>query len=133
MELQKIARQAMHRQWAEDVKERQESKLSLRQWCKERGVPLTTYHYRLRILRKAFISGELPNHEAMFNEQKESQALELSTDDSSPIFAEIHPSKLTRGVQPAIVIRLGDSALEINNGADQETITNALQAWRRLC
>ena len=49
-------------QWAEMVRNRNESGLTVTDWCKENGINLKTYYYRLKRIRQA-VCNEIEQHD----------------------------------------------------------------------
>lgn len=49
-------------QWAEMVRQRNESGLTVTDWCKENGINLKTYYYRLKRMRQA-VCNEIEQHD----------------------------------------------------------------------
>jgi len=127
MEAQNIAKQIRYRQWATDISDRLESKKTVIAWCKEHGISSKAYYYRLRRVREEIISGELVNKEMMCTQQATLPV------ESTVVFAEIPPPKKPVRGYPVIVMHLNNGTLEINNGAEQETIANVLKAMGSLC
>ena len=50
--IEEVKQEVRHREWAEQVRECQSSGLSIREWCKQKGVNVYTYYRRLRTLRE---------------------------------------------------------------------------------
>lgn len=61
-EIAKIKNEVNLKHWAEMVRQRNESDLSVSQWCLEKGINQKTYYYRLNRVRKA-LCGEVETHE----------------------------------------------------------------------
>ena len=61
-EIAKIKNEVNLKHWAEMVRQRNESGLSVSQWCLENGINQKTYYYRLNRVRKA-LCGEVETHE----------------------------------------------------------------------
>lgn len=61
-EIAKIKNEVKLKHWAEMVSRRNESGLSISQWCLENGVNEKTYYYRLNRVRKA-LSCEVETHD----------------------------------------------------------------------
>ena len=55
MNTREAKRAVLLREWALMVQQRQESGLPATEWCKQNGIPIDTYHYRLRQVRKAVL------------------------------------------------------------------------------
>ena len=61
-EIAKVKKEVKLEQWAEMIRLRNESGLTVTDWCRENGVNLKTYYYRLRCVRQAVCS-ELEQHD----------------------------------------------------------------------
>ena len=53
--IQKIKKEVRRKEWGEQVRECQNSGLSIREWCKQNGVNIYTYYRRLRKLRNELL------------------------------------------------------------------------------
>ena len=58
----KVKKEAKLVQWAEMVRSRNESGLTVTDWCKQNGINLKTYYYRLKRVRQAVCS-EMERHD----------------------------------------------------------------------
>ena len=61
-EIAKVKKEVKLKQWAEMVQLRNESGLTVSQWCRQNGINQKTYYYRLNRVRKA-LCGEVEKHE----------------------------------------------------------------------
>lgn len=61
-EIARMKKELMLRQWTEMVKRRNESGMTVSEWCKENGINLKTYYYRLKRVRQA-VCGEIEHHD----------------------------------------------------------------------
>ena len=52
MYTQLVATQMRNRSWMEDYARQQESGLTVKAWCQEKGITQKTFYYRLRVLRE---------------------------------------------------------------------------------
>ena len=52
-EIAKIKNEIKLKRWAEMVQSRKESGLTVSEWCRQNGVNLKTYYYRLKRVRQA--------------------------------------------------------------------------------
>ena len=81
-EIAKIRNEVRVRQWAEMIRCRNESGLTVADWCERNGVKLKTYYYRLKRVREALCSG-VEHHDIVSVDLEseniaESQRIELS-------------------------------------------------------
>ena len=58
----KVKKEVKLAQWAEMVRTRNESGLTVTDWCKENGINLKTYYYRLKRMRQA-VCNEIEQHD----------------------------------------------------------------------
>ena len=61
-EIAKVKKEVKLAQWTEMVKIRNESGLTVTDWCKQNGINLKTYYYRLKRLRQA-VCNEIEQHD----------------------------------------------------------------------
>ena len=61
-EIAKVKKEVKLGQWTEMVKSRNESGLTVTDWCKQNGINLKTYYYRLKRLRQA-VCNEIEQHD----------------------------------------------------------------------
>ena len=61
-EIAKVKKEVKVSQWAEMVRQRNESGLTVTDWCKENGINLKTYYYRLKRVRQA-VCNEIEQHD----------------------------------------------------------------------
>ena len=61
-EIAKVKKEVKLAQWAEMVKSRNESGLTVTDWCKQNGINIKTYYYRLKRIRQAVCS-EIGQHD----------------------------------------------------------------------
>ena len=58
----KVKKKIKLAQWAEMVRQRNESGLTVTDWCRQNGINLKTYYYRLKRIRQA-VCNEIEQHE----------------------------------------------------------------------
>ena len=58
----KVKKEIKLAQWAEMVRQRNESGLTVTDWCKQNGINLKTYYYRLKRVRQA-VCNEIEQHD----------------------------------------------------------------------
>ena len=88
--------------WAAMIRQRNESGMTVKDWCSANGISEHAYYYRLRQLRKAMLAGM------------------ETTDDLSQQFARIR-QQTSEGV--GVRIRRGDTTIEIDNQASGALLT----------
>ena len=90
-------------QWVQIVSQCRDSGLSVRQWCQEHGVNISSYY---KWQRKVY---------AMAQAQQEIQ------------FAEVTPE---RPVGVAVTVRIAGAEADIHNGADEATVETVLRVLK---
>lgn len=88
--------------WAEMVRQRAESGMTITDWCRENHVSKNAYYYRLRQLRKAALaaSDDKPQETSGTGE-----------------FAEVSGISYTSPSDVALRIKSGDTLIEVDNNA----------------
>lgn len=107
------------KQWASIIKECQNSGQTIVSWCEEHQVSIKSYYYWLRKLRL-----------------RELESTELTVPQASkkPVtFKKLAVTASLPNVQAAVIIRLPNATLEINEGASQQTIQAVLLALQSVC
>ena len=61
-EIAKMKKEAKLAQWVEMIRQRNESGLSVTEWCKQNGINIKTYYYRLKRVRQEVCS-EMERHD----------------------------------------------------------------------
>ncbi len=107
-----LDRKALKEQWAALIKEREESGLTIKEWCKERNVRESRYYYWLKTLRRdeADVAGQ---------------------DTGITPFVELPVIFQEQGPQPgspAAVIRKGDISIEITEFASAGLVAKIMEA-----
>ena len=111
--------------WTGRINERRLSGLTVAKWCEQNNLGVKTYYYWLRkIKREAFEN---------LSEGFEKNTLAL-TGSNLPVFSKIDfaaDPPLESGA--SVTIRLNDISIELQDGATESVIRNALLAIRSVC
>ena len=94
-------------EWTRQVEECRNSGLSIRAWCEQNGIAVSTYIYRQKKVRAAF--------------------------DQRSTFVEIpldKPVNITGESQITATVHLGGADAEIHNGADEATLAAIFRALK---
>ena len=54
--IKEIKMELRHREWKEQIQECQNSGLTVKEWCSNNGINISTYYSRLRIVREEILS-----------------------------------------------------------------------------
>lgn len=105
-------------QWKQLILDCQSSGLKVGDWCKQVGVTHHAYYYWLRKIREESCT-LLPDLKKKPEKQIAFKKLEVQT--------------ALPDTQAAVVIHLPSASLEIQNGAEQQTVEAVLLALKNIC
>ena len=106
-------------QWKQLIIECQQSGLPIRTWCTQHGFKEQSYYYYLKKIREEELS-KLP--------------APIPLEETKPaVFKRLEVQTPVSNTQAAVIIRLPQATLEINEGASKETIQAVLLALQSLC
>lgn len=92
--------------WANQVEKCNNSGLSVAQWCRNNNIPVSTFWSRQKKVYEAYT--QKTNHQ----------------------FIEVSVEPEVNANSPMISVKRNDFTVEINNGADEATITAVLRAMK---
>lgn len=108
--------------WTSRIQECRTSNQTVSDWCSENDISIKSYYYWMRKIKSEVF-------EALPAERK-SKVLPQKRDNS---FAEVTLIEKSRADTCAARIHVSGLLLEIQNGADSQTVEHILQAIRKLC
>lgn len=114
MDTQLITTQMRHRSWMEDYAQQQESGLTVKAWCQEKGITQKTFYYRLRVLREEACS--------LLSTEQDKPAAE-----NAPSFVRVGMTKAA-GDSSGIKIKLDSAEISISPDASNEHVRMVLEA-----
>ena len=114
----KIKKHIKREQWKTLIKECQSSGMTVTAWCKTNGICEQTYYRNLKILREE-ICENLP--------------VPVEAPEKPVAFKKLEVQTPVMGTQAAVIIRLAQATLEINEGTSLQTIQAVLLALQSLC
>ena len=144
MNVQDVKRKIKLNTWAAQIQSREESGLTVKQWCKEAGMDRKTYYYRLKRVREELLNAIEESDTAalmpmmagagnssvqMPVEIAERTDVKLDTKDSNPVFATF---PMPQGNSAAVTVWLGGYSVDIKNGADGVVVEQVLKVVSRL-
>ena len=110
--------------WLNLITQCRASGLTDRQWCIENGIPISTFYYHVRALRKK--ACEVP--EAVDAVAQKQEVVQI------PLWEmEQPPSDTTALHTPSICLEMQGIRIEIHEQAGTDVIRNTLLALRQLC
>ena len=110
MKVQATKRAAIVQEWANQIRERTQSGMSVNEWSAVNGYSPKTYYYRLKRVREELLEAAgAGNHPCPIEK---------------PVFAAL-PMLKTGGA--SLTVRLGQCTVEIQNGADAGLVEQVLR------
>lgn len=103
-----------HRSWMEDYARQQESGLTVKAWCQEKGITQKTFYYRLRVLREEACS--------LMNAESNKPAVK-----HDPEFVRVGSPYSVAG-SSGIRIKLDSAEISISPDASSEHVRMVLEA-----
>ena len=116
--IMEIRRQVRLSQWSAMVREREESGLSVKAYCKQTGIAAKTYYYRLRRLRETTIR------------QAQSGAVQ-ATMPQPELVQFTPPAEYAVGQAQSIVIKTIDTTIEIPVNTQPDVVAAAVSFLRQ--
>ena len=110
--------------WLQQITQCRSSGLTDRQWCIENGIPVSTFYYHVRALRKK--ACEVP----------EAADADIQKQEVVPIplwEMEQHTSNPVSSPVPSVCLEMQGVRIEIHEQAGADVIRNTLIALRQLC
>ena len=110
--------------WLERITQCRSSGLTDRQWCIENGIPVSTFYYHVRTLRKK--ACEIP--EAVEADAQKQEVVQI------PLWEmEQHTSDAVALHKPSVSLEMQGIRIEIHEQVGTDVIRNTLLALRQLC
>lgn len=104
-------------QWKKIISECQNSGMPVRAWCVQNEIKEQSYYYYLKKIREQAIK-DLP---VPIKEEK------------PVVFQKLEVQLPVQNAKAAVIIRLPNAVLEINEGASQQTVQAVLLALQNIC
>ena len=114
----KVKKCLKREQWKALIKERQSSGMTVAAWCKANGICEQTYYRNLKRLRE---------------ELCENLPAPINVPEKPVTFKKLEVAAPLPNTQAAVIIRLPQATLEINEGASQQTVQAVLLALQSVC
>ncbi len=112
-------KQSLHKEnWISLIKECQSSGMTIRAWCKQNNIKEQTYYRNLHKLRSE-ICEQLP--------------VPVSEPEKPVTFKPLEVQTPVSDMKAAVIVRVGNATIEINNGASKETVEAVLLALKASC
>lgn len=122
--IKEIKAELRHREWREQIQECQNSGLTVKEWCSNNRINVSTYYSRLRIVREEILSSKPELHSIV--------PVSISTELSEQSTAEAVKTGISDTTEHAdrIIIRKNDVEIEIPCNISENTITAMLRGLK---
>lgn len=107
-------------QWKQLIVECQNSGMPIRHWCEQHGFREQTYYYYLKKIREKEL-------------EKVPASLIPVCEEKPAVFKKLEVQAPLPNTQAAVIIRLGNATIEVNEGTSQQTIQAVLLALQNVC
>ncbi len=118
MGVQAMKHAALLQEWSARIAECRSSKMSVKAWCSEQGIPIKTYYY----WEKKFVT-------------EATQQLSLPAPRQAGLLMRIHPDTMpgsdVADVGSGIIIRHGESVITLPAGISAEAVADLVKALNR--
>jgi len=143
MKVQTVKRMHRLQEWAMQISVCRQSGLTVRQWCIEQGINAKTFYNRMKVVREELLEmAEAENVNRINNVNKAGAAILLQNHnqhgitgenqtgrDENPVFAAL---PIPQAATAAISIRMGNCAIDLQNGADSSMVEQVLRLAAQL-
>lgn len=114
----KVRKYLKREQWKTLIKECQSSGMTVTAWCNLNGICEQTYYRNLKKLRE---------------ELCENLPVPVDTPEKPVAFKKLEVMSPLPATKAAVIIRLPNATLEVNDGASQQTVQAVLLALQSVC
>lgn len=114
-----MKRQFRVEEWRKRIQECQASGVPVTHWCKQNGFCEQTYYKYLKMFREELIES-LP-------------ITVVPKEEKTVVFKKMEIQSPIPDTRPAVIIRLPNATLEINEGTSQQTVQAVLLALQSIC
>ena len=120
--IQKIKKEVRRKEWAEQVRECQNSGLSVREWCQQNGINVYTYYRRLRKFRNELLDQAEECHPIV--------PISISSEISKNSTVEQATKQVAAEPDSKIMMRKDGIEIELPESISEETILMLLRGLK---
>ena len=129
MKTQDLKRNIQYQEWAAQIREREESGLSVKEWCAEKGINTKTYYNHVKRVREETLEALGSRGSTQLARIAGNAVGQTRMQSETPVFTSI-PMPQIKG--SAITVWIGGHAVDIQNGADDTLVEQTLRVVSRL-
>ncbi len=136
MKAQAVKQMIRYQEWAAQINDRNQSGLTVRQWCEAHGIGVKTYYHRLKRVREELLDALEPQQFVLGTGASEINAPALH----EPEIPGVRPGipltfaalPMPQAKESAMTVRMGGYVVEIQNGAAGALVEQVLRLVSRL-
>lgn len=122
--IKEVKTELRHREWAEQITECQSSGMSVKDWCRSKGLSCNTYYRHLRIVRLELL-------EKTEHPMQKIVPISVSTELCEiPVPAVSQPASITPS-SSCVVMRKDGIEIELSQSVSEETILALLRGLKQ--
>ena len=106
-------------QWLGIIKERQDSGLTVKAWCRQNNIRQSAYYYWLRRIRESACSKYLPETQSGLQ--------------SPVIFAPVQINEEEIPSRASVIIHMKNADIEVRDDSSVKALETALAALKNIC
>ena len=110
-------------QWAKIIADCQASDMTVVAWCEANNININSYYYWLRKVRNHTLE-QMPQL---------TENLPVPTEDDPVTFKRLDIQTPVPEAAAAVIIRLPNATVEVNEGTSQQTVQAVLMALQAVC
>lgn len=114
-----VKQQVRLNEWADQIRDRVQSGMTVSEWCEAHDICIKTYYYRLKKVRAHMLS-ELPDDQ-------------MPSDQNGVTFRKLEVKAPSNRYQPAVIVHLDRAVLEVPEGISRNTMEAVLGALKSTC
>lgn len=113
-----VKQQVRLNEWADQIRDRTQSGMTVTDWCDAHGICTKTYYYRLKKVRMHMLQ-ELPPDQM--------------SDQNAVSFRKLEVQAPSGRYQPSVIVHLDQAILEVPEGISRNTMEAVLGALKSTC
>ena len=117
----------MHRAWAEQIQEYQESGLKMSEWCRSKNINVNTFNSRMKVIRKIALE-RCPELQSIVPVSVSENIMPEETAENDVVSSAHVEASYDLTVKPEkIIIRKKDIEIELTDNASEFTILTLMR------
>lgn len=130
-QISSIKHQLRLTEWAQMIRECQNSDLTVLDWCTANNINPKTYYYRLKQVREQSLNNLPAKIKSQLPAAQESSLAQ--TEENNITFRKLEVQSPLPNMQAAVIVRLPNATLEVTNDSTERTLEAVLLALKAVC